>query len=330
MAEETKLKLAWPPIGQDKVSAFLEKSLFSGQVAPVYIFSGPRDLGKSSLALAFARNLWRHDRQEDNKNDDFSSLTSDLFILEPEPDKKQIGIEQVRTFIKRLSLSSFLDSYKIGIIKEAGLLSAEAQNALLKTLEEPRGKTVIIILVEDVSVLIPTIISRSQVLYFYPVSADLIYDYLLLDDNAGRSLAKELSAAALGRPLQARHWLENPGIYQERLDLVKKLFSFVEMSLSDRLSFIASMGELSVKDVLLWVDIWEGLWRDALLITLNQEDRLQYPALLSDWRRYLAGRRNEDNIFQSLSSLKHLQQAREYLQGFINPKNILESLAIYF
>ncbi len=138
----------------------------SGKLAQTYVFAGPRDLGKSSLALAFARNLWRQDRGVEVSQDDFTSLNSDLYILDKEPEKKQISVEQARDFIKRLSLSSFSNSYKIGIIKEATTLSIEAQNALLKTLEEPKDKVIIILLIEDTSVLMPTILSRSQVLYF--------------------------------------------------------------------------------------------------------------------------------------------------------------------
>ncbi|HPY99512.1 MAG TPA: DNA polymerase III subunit delta', partial [bacterium] len=144
---DIKNRFDWPPIGQDKVVAFLEKSLVSGKLAQTYIFAGPKDLGKSSLALAFARNLWQSDRGAAGSGN-FESLNSDLYILEKDDDKQVIGVEATRNFIKRLGLSSFMNSYKIGIIKEAETLSSESQSALLKTLEEPRAQVVIILLTE--------------------------------------------------------------------------------------------------------------------------------------------------------------------------------------
>ena len=323
----------WPPLGQDRAVSFLEKSILAGKLAQSYIFSGPKDLGKSSLALAFARNLWHFDRQEESGQDNFSSLNTDLSILEKETDKKQIGIEQVREFIKTLGMSSFLDSYKIGIIKNAELLSIEAQNALLKTLEEPREKVLIILITENVELLAATIASRAQVLYFYPVAAASVYDYLLASTEVNRSLAKELAAASMGRPLQALHWAENPTEYSEQTELVKQLFDFLQMDLGERLSLIATLSktsDFSAEKVKLYLNIWEGLWHDALLISLGDEDHLRYPRLRESWQKYFQKHTETDQSYQAFLSLKQLQQANKYLRGFVNPKNILENLSLYF
>ncbi|MDP3836945.1 MAG: DNA polymerase III subunit [bacterium] len=330
---DAKTQFVWPAIGQDRASAFLEKSLLSGKPAQTYIFSGPRDLGKATLALAFARNLWRLDGGEAEANSNLGGLDSDLYILERDPEKKQISVEQAREFNKRLGLSSFLNSYKIGIIKEAELLSTEAQNALLKTLEEPREKVVIILLVDDVSRLMPTISSRSQILFFYPVGPESVYDFLLSTLELKRSTAKEMAAAALGRPLQAKWWAENPALYKEHQATVENLFTFIESDLSKRLSLISEAGtdsSLDAATALHWIDTFESLWRDALLISLGQEDRLQYPALQEKWKKMLIAEEEAGAMRRAVFNLKQLQQAREYIRGNVNPKNILESLALYF
>ncbi len=333
MADNSR-KFVWPSIGQERAAAFLEKSALAGKLAQTYIFAGPRDLGKASLALAFARNLWCYDRGEEIPGrGDFSSLDSDLYILEREPEKKQISVEQARAFSQRLGLSSFLNSYKIGLVKEAERLSPEAQSALLKTLEEPREKVIIILLAENIDSLLPTIVSRSQVLYFYPVAAAAVYDYLLSDSGLKRSLAKELAAASLGRPLQAKKWAEDEAGYQEHSALVRQLFDFLNSDLPSRLDMISAAGSgnnLSAETALAWIEIWESLWRDALLSVLNQEDRLQYPNLLGDWQAWRGSGSGEDRLRQALSGLQQLKQARTYVQGSVNPKNVLESLAIYF
>jgi len=101
----------WPEVGHDKAIDFLDRAGRNDKIAQTYIFSGRDDLGKTAIALAFAKNL----------QSGRSGFDSDLLILEREPDKKSISILQAREFIKRLRLSSFLDSYKIGIIKSAKL-----------------------------------------------------------------------------------------------------------------------------------------------------------------------------------------------------------------
>lgn len=323
----------WPPLGQERAVSFLEKSLISGKLAQTYIFAGPQYLGKSSLAAAFAHNLWRRDGLTLTEGDNFDNLNSDLYILKREEDKKQISVGQAREFIKRLTLSSFLNSYKIGIIKEAELLSIEAQNALLKTLEEPKEQVIIILLTSDLSALMSTITSRSQVLYFQPISFADVYDYLLASLDIKRSLAKELAAASLGRPLQARQWAENLDLYQEQVQLRQKLFSFLQLDLAERLALINALGKdnsVLVETALSWLDIWESLWRDALLLSLGQEEYAQYPDFLSEWRLYFQDKAELDITKKASACLHKLKKARTYIQGFVNPKNVLENLAIYF
>jgi len=323
----------WPPLGQDRAVSFLEKSILSGKLVQSYIFSGPKDLGKTSLALSFARNLWNFDRETKTENNDFSSLNTDLNILEKEVDKKQIGVEQVREFIKKLGLSSFHNSYKIGIIKDAELLSLGAQNALLKTLEEPREKVIIVLITENVEFLTTTISSRAQVLYFYPISTAAVYDYLLASSEINRSLAKEIAAAAMGRPLQALHWLEEPEEYREQTELVEKLFNFINLDLGGRLSLVESLTkakDFSPEKAGICLHIWEGLWHDALLISLGHEDHLRYPNFRDAWQKYFQEHANGNESYQAFINLKQLQKSGEYLRGFVSPKSILESLSLYF
>lgn len=323
----------WPPLGQDKAVFFLEKSILSGKLVQSYIFSGSRDLGKTSLALAFARNLWNFDRKTKAESNDFSSLNTDLNILEKEADKKQIGVEQTREFIKNLSLSSFHNSYKIGIVKDAELLSLGAQNALLKTLEEPREKVIIILITENVELLTATISSRAQILYFYPVSTAAVYDYLLASSDINRSLAKEISAASMGKPLQALHWLEEPEEYREQTELVKQLFNFINLDLAGRLDLIGSLVKLkdfSLEKAESYLAIWESLWHDALLVSLGHEDHLAYPNFCDAWKKYFQEHPNVNEIHQAFTNLKQLRKSDEYLRAFVSPKSILESLSLYF
>ena len=327
---KTSWQLDWPLIGQDKVISFLEKSILANKIAQTYIFSGPKDLGKHSLALAFARNLWHKNLGDQGDVLDENSLNSDLYNLEKSSDKQQIGIDQVRDFNERLNLSSFFNSYKIGIIKEAHLLRLDAQNALLKTLEEPKENVLIILLTEQPQALLETIISRSQLLYFHPVSTDAVYDYLLsVKKDAKRSQVKDMAAAADGRPLRALRYLEDPELYQDMIDRADQALLFITSDLSARMSMIKDIfGEKPDRQLVLdYLENWELLWRDALLVSLGQNDLMHYPLFIGTWQKLML---ELDLRLKSLKSLQYLQEAREYFKGAISLKNILENLAIYF
>jgi len=329
---EKQWQLDWPLIGQDRVISFLEKSILADKIAQTYIFSGPRNLGKSSLALAFARNLWKRSLPDSKQSLDISSLNSDLYVLEKQPDKKYISVEQAREFSGRLSMSSFFNSYKIGIIKDAHLMTKEAQNSLLKTLEEPRDKVLIILLSEEPNSLLSTIRSRSQLIYFYPVSSEAVYDYLLSSLEIKRSVAKEITAASGGRPLQALQWAENPLLYKTITEKNQLAFSFIAADLPERLEIIRiTFGEKPELNLVLdWLAEWETIWRDALLLSYNQNDKLRYPALIDNWQNFWLKRQSSNPEIEILKALDLIKKSRAYARGSVSLKNILENLAIYF
>lgn len=318
---------SWPPIGNAKVIEFLERGIQNNKIAQTYVFAGPDDLGKSTIALAFARNL--QGNQE--------GFNSDLHILQPEAGGKSISIEATREFIKMLDLSSFLNSYKIGVIKSASLLSEEAKSALLKTLEEPKDKVIIILLATDENDLPATILSRSQILYFHPVPAAIIYDYLIESHGANRSLAKDLANLALGRPLTALHLFEHPEEYRAYLERAENWLSLIMADTNTRLKILdkifsdktwSKQALDSAQGVILLI---EGLARDLLLLNLGQRERLQHSAILPLLEKTLAWLEKEGGD-QSLAlifrQLKLAAQAKEYLAANVNPRLVLEQIAI--
>ncbi|MFA5886407.1 MAG: AAA family ATPase [Patescibacteria group bacterium] len=322
-------EVEWPKIGNEQAVKFLTGALQNDKVAQSYVFVGPDDLGKSTIALSFARHL----------QGALEGFNSDLHILQPLADQKNITIEAVRGFIKILNLSSFSNSYKIGIIKEADCLSEEAKSALLKTLEEPKDKVVIILLVSDDNNLPATILSRSQVLYFYPVAAAVIYDYLIDNQGASRSLAKDLANLSIGRPFLALRLLEHPDDYQAYLKMASLWLSLISVEVSERLAILDQIfkdrtwskaaRDLAAKIIAMA----EGLARDLLLLNFAENDRVQHLAISADLEKalnYLNESSDQDPLPLILQQLKLAAQAREYLAGNINPRLVLEQLALNY
>jgi len=317
----------WPAIGNNRALEFLDQGLKNNKIAQTYIFIGPDDLGKSTAALAFARNL----------QGQTEGFNSDLHILKPAEDKKNISIEQVREFIKSLNLSSFLNSYKIGLIKEADCLTTEAQHALLKTLEEPQDKVIIILLLREEENLLPTILSRGQRLYFYPVPSELIYDYLIKNHQVSRSLAKNLASLSLGRPLKARQLFENQELYEEYLTKARLCVDCLKLTLNDRLTLLDKLytdkgyGAQASRGAQEILAIFEGLSRDLLLLAGEQAERIQHLALAEEIKELFSeiNKKNDANsLAVILKWLKDLGLAKDRLAANVNPRLVLEQVLI--
>jgi len=324
-----ELNYIWPKIGNEKAISFLDKVVSSGSPASTYLFVGPENLGKSTIALSFARNLQKSLGIEDKEG----SFDGDLHILDLEEDKKTISIEAVREYIRTLSLSTFSNGYKIALIKNADYLSEESKSALLKTLEEPKDGVVIIMLAKDIENFPATIASRAQIVRFQPVSSDVIYDYLIENHQSKRTLAKDLACYSLGRPLSALKYLENDTLFQEEIKRAKDLLDLVFLNNSgNKIKFLdiyfkdktwSKEAVLRANDIL---DLFESILRDLMLLSLDINDSLRYNMLKDDLASVVSLQSNYE--IKCLNDLKLIFQARQYLKANVNPRLVLEQILI--
>ena len=189
-------------------SNFLE--LFQvGKLAHAYIFNGVRGIGKSTMAFRFARFLLSHPdfypNQESLFGDtpDFSSMDTDpaspvfrqimsgghpdLFVVERAYDatknktKDAVDVAQIRKIEPFLRKTSSYGGWRVVIIDDANTMNRNAQNALLKILEEPPKRTMIMLVAHTLGALLPTILSRTQVVPFQPLGDEVIADLLAQD-----------------------------------------------------------------------------------------------------------------------------------------------------
>jgi len=163
---------------QPKVRALLESALKSNHLAHTVLFQGPEGSGQREMALELTKILFCENKTGIESCGVCSSCRQasqsahpDLYILEPEEDSRVIKIEPVREMIARANLRAFSAPAKVFIIDRADLMNDVAQNALLKTLEEPAPATYFILITANSAGLLATIRSRSQTFQFLPVSS---------------------------------------------------------------------------------------------------------------------------------------------------------------
>lgn len=202
-------------VGQDRVKDYFRSVLKKKSLSHSYIFAGSKGLFKFELAKAVAQNL----------QDDFNHRSADIIVIESED--STLKVQTIRDkLINDVMIKPFKSEWKIYIIKEAHKMTKEAQNALLKTLEEPPSYAIIILLVEDIENILDTIISRSLILDFVSPDYEEAFSYLvdnLYIDSAKASLVLRLSSHNIGRSLEYLEYFEMGGLWEDCITFIRQL-----------------------------------------------------------------------------------------------------------
>ncbi len=168
-------------LGNDKIKESLQEALRSGKISHSYLFIGKSGIGKKMIAKEFAKAILCLSENKYCNNCksclEFDGSNNPDFIL-LEPEGNVIKIEQIRNMQKKIQEKPIISNKKVYIIDNADLMTQEAQNALLKTLEEPPEFVTIILIGENENSFLATIKSRCMILHFMPIVASDMEMYL--------------------------------------------------------------------------------------------------------------------------------------------------------
>jgi DNA polymerase-3 subunit delta' len=269
-------------IGQEKAIVFLKRVIANDKIAPAYLFTGIQGIGKTTTAMAFALLLnciKPVDGEGCRKCSSCKKIIDgnhpDLIIIGPEPEKKEIGIDQIREINRHHAFSPVLGQYRIIIIDPAEKMSDEAANAFLKTLEEPPPGNILILNVGDPDQLPLTIVSRCQRVPFKPLPTEGMVDWLIKERNMDKEEARilaRLSEGSLGEAIR----LADDELFTDRINLVTMMQGIIEgpsdilLDLARKFSDLAKRPDTdkALKDdrIALMLGIWKSWFRDMLVI----------------------------------------------------------------
>lgn len=210
-------------LGHDRIKSLLQDALRRSRLPGALLFTGPEGVGKKTVALAAARALLCDSRSGDACDAcppchrSAKGLHPDLFLLEPEGEKvKSIKIERVRDLVREIGARPFEGPARAFIVDEAHLLTEQAQNALLKSLEEPPATSHVMLVTSAPQALLTTIRSRCQALRLGGLPASVVEAFLR--DRQGLEAGEAHLRAALADGSLSTALSFEAGTYHELRD----------------------------------------------------------------------------------------------------------------
>jgi DNA polymerase III subunit delta' len=314
-------------LAHQNIFSLFERAFANGRLAHAYLVTGPSEVGKLQFALGLAQLVLGADRSLDSHPDYLFIERGD----DPKTGKARaiIALDQIQGVRGKLSRRPMLNGWQAAVIRDAHLMNSSAANALLKTLEEPRDRTVLLLTALDSESVMPTIRSRCQEIRLNRISRAEI-EQILLNRDLSKAQSGLLARLADGCPMRAMRLADQP----DELDRLRELrrsalgmfggdyasrWRIIEDVLPKKHSF-QEAGERS-RELL---DVTAELLRDVLLIRNGQDERIIHVDAIDSLRRVA------DSKLNVTSALESLGRVRRQIAENVGPRKALVNFVTGF
>ncbi len=314
----------WQVIGHTWAVDLLQRSLASQRLAHAYLITGPSHIGKTHLALEFAAALNCNGEEAPcHRCTDCRKTTQgthpDVQVIEPEG--ARLKIDQIRRLQYDLALSPHEGRRRVCVISQFERATTEAANALLKTLEEPPRHVVLILTATDASLLLPTIVSRCQILPLRSVPTPIVEAALRerIEDEATVQLVAALAGGRVGWALQA---IQEQALLEQRLDDARQLLQALHNGRARRIQQAETLA--TREDVQGMLRTWQLCWRDVVILQHNCRELLANVDLAQEIEQIAASSSPE----QASAAWRHTGDTLDQLERNVNTRLALEVLCL--
>lgn len=336
----------WPIYGHTAATQFLQHlvqpvgdhAMPQAALRHAYLIVGPQQVGKRTLARAFARAaLCTHAKERPCGQCRACQLMArdhhpDLRVIQPvdktgAPDRigGMLRVEQATEIIHDAALRPMEGQYKVFLIQDMHLANDGFANKLLKTLEEPPAFALFCLTALDRNELLPTIVSRCQVVELRPLATETIVDALVQQWQVAPTEATLLGRLARGRLGWAVQQAQQPDQSEQRLGELQTLWQLSAADPVDRLLFAEkSASSFTNRHLFAMIDLWMVWWRDVLLVQTGCAETCCNVDQLPVLRQQAAA--VPDKTVRDY--LRTLQRIESYLHHTVNVRLALEVLLL--
>ena len=317
-------------IGQEHLKEHLQNAIATKKVSHAYIINGERSSGKEFIARIFAMAL-QCEKGEIEPCGECHSCKQALSNNQPDivyvshEKPNTIGVEDIRAQINGdIAIKPYSSPRKIYIMNEGEKMTVQAQNALLKTLEEPPEYAVILILTTHVEALLPTILSRCVVLNMKPVSDALVKKYLMEElavPDYKANICVAFARGNIGKAKLLASSEEFEKVKDEAITLVKYIN---DMEVNEIVKAIKKITEYKF-DVNDYLDILSAWYRDVLLFKATKDvNSLIFKEEIQQIMRV-----SDRSTYEGIETIVNaLQQAKRRLEANVNFDLTMELLLL--
>jgi DNA polymerase-3 subunit delta' len=319
----------WNMLGHQWAVDLLKNSLSNGRIRHAYLFTGPMSVGKRTLALRFAQAI--NCLQPVQTGQPCGECRScqllermqhpDLSIVQAEVAGGILRVDQVRDLQHTLSLTPYEAKFRVALILRFEEANQSAANALLKSLEEPPPKVIMLLTANEPEALLPTIVSRCELIRLRPLSITDTAQGLQKQYGLSERKANLLAHISDGRPGYALKLHQDPEILDKREAWLVDHERLLSANRVERIAYAdaISKDKETAANVL---QIWSSLWRDILLATTGSTARFTNIGQEGEINT-LAAKTDSDGV---VKMIKAIDRTRNLIQKNVNTRMALEVL----
>ena len=307
-------------VGHEQIKEHMQAAIRDKKPFHAYLFQGEEGVGKEALARTFAAGLQCESESTDKPCKECVSCRQMESGNQPDViwvtrEKASLGVDEIREQLcNTMDIKPFSSPYKIYLVPEAEKMTEAAQNALLKTIEEPPEYGIVILMTSNISALLPTIQSRCLTMEFRPLSTAVVESYVKEHCQVPDYQARASAAFAQGNLGKAMRYAKSEDFIERKDHIISLLRHVEQMDLSEMLAVIKDLGTRKdeVRD---YIDLMVLWYRDVLLFTATKDIN---QLLFQDEASYISREASHRSYEKIEEILQAFEKAKVRLRANVN------------
>lgn len=307
-------------VGHEQIKEHMQAAIRDKKPFHAYLFQGEEGVGKEALARTFAAGLQCQSESTDKPCKECVSCRQMESGNQPDViwvtrEKVSLGVDEIREQLcNTMDIKPFSSPYKIYLVPEAEKMTEAAQNALLKTIEEPPEYGIVILMTSNISALLPTIQSRCLTMEFRPLSTAVVESYVKEHCQVPDYQARASAAFAQGNLGKAMRYAKSEDFIERKDHIISLLRHVEQMDLSEMLAVIKDLGTRKdeVRD---YIDLMVLWYRDVLLFKATKDIN---QLLFQDEASYISREASHRSYEKIEEILQAFEKAKVRLRANVN------------